>query len=107
MDAFIQCLQGNKYADDHKTFVESTDANYATLKAYNNTDFSVKSNWSNQTGGQIYDYVDNDIKGAKQLNRALIQNANDLRQRKSRLVTFSTLFQRNTRQLLRAKNMLR
>ena len=78
MDAFIQCLQGNKYADDHKTFVESTDANYAALKTYNNTDFSVKSNWSNQTGGQIYDYVDNDIKGAKQLNRALIQNANDL-----------------------------
>lgn len=74
-NAFIKVLQGQKYADDHENFVDCDD--YAEFKTYK-PNFTATSNWSNQTGGQIYDYVDNDVNGAKNLNRALIQNANDL-----------------------------
>lgn len=75
MDAFIKCLQGQKYADNHKDFVENPD--YADFKTYK-PNFTAKSHWQNQTGGQIYDFVDADIKGANLFNRTLIQNANDL-----------------------------
>ena len=49
MDAFIKCLQGQKYAENHKDFVDNPD--YADFKTYK-PNFTATSHWQNQTGGQ-------------------------------------------------------
>ncbi|MCI1734161.1 MAG: hypothetical protein LKM30_00270 [Bacilli bacterium] len=80
LERFLHCLQGqepNGTSTDGKTLLWKDKTDYAVFKTYK-PNFTFTYDWSDKTGGTIYDYVDGDITGAKNLDMCMIQNASDL-----------------------------